>query len=410
MNTLEPFLHRTRVAYFSMEMALRPEMHTYSGGLGILAGDIARTSADLQLPLVFVTLVSRDGYVRQTIDASGSQVSEANPWLPEKWAEPLGGMVSVAIEGQEVWIRPWLHLLTVSSGNSVPVLLLDTRVDQNSVESRAITDRLYGGDMAYRFKQEIVLGIGGARILQALGFTIDKYHLNEGHAALLTLHLLRQFRRSSAEVMTGEPRYDPFHVRRNCLFTTHTPVEAAFDRFPYGMVGQILGNFIEIEELHRFAGRDQLNMTQLALNLSGYVNGVSRRHAETTRRMFPGYHVHAITNGVHPATWTHPAFARLYEASFPFWAIEPEVLVQADQLKDEAIWIAHQEAKNDLVAVVERETGVTMRADVALVGFARRMTPYKRPDLLFSEPRPLRRDRPRAAASSRLCRPRAPER
>ncbi|HEY5831029.1 MAG TPA: alpha-glucan family phosphorylase, partial [Hyphomicrobiaceae bacterium] len=157
MSPIDPFVARTRVAYFSMELALRPELHTYSGGLGMLAGDTARSSADLDLPIVFVTLASREGYLRQEIDADGRQIDHADPWEPADWATPLGAMVAIAIEGRQVWIRPWLYVLTCPIGHSVPVLLLDTELEQNDPADRAITNRLYGGDAAYRLKQEIVL-------------------------------------------------------------------------------------------------------------------------------------------------------------------------------------------------------------------------------------------------------------
>jgi len=385
MNPIDPFLRRTLIAYFSMEIALRPEMHTYAGGLGVLAGDTARSAADLELPMVFVSLVSRAGYVRQEIDAGGRQLALPNPWVPEQFTAPLDAMVAVSIEGREVWIRPWLFPLTCPLGHCIPVLLLDTDLDQNSPDDRQITDHLYGGDQAYRLKQEIVLGIGGARMLQALGFNIHTYHLNEGHAALLTLHLLRYFREPAEDVEPGESPYDHALVREHCIFTTHTPVEAAFDKFPYPLVERLLDDYIEISEIKRFAGEDDLNMTRLALHLSGRVNGVSERHAETTNRLFPGYHVRAITNGVHAPTWTHPSFARLYQTHFPHWAHEPEVLTRADQLSDESIWNAHQEAKRDLLTRIKDSSGILMRPDVPLIGFARRMTQYKRPDLLLSD-------------------------
>ena len=367
-----------------MEIALRPEMHTYSGGLGILAGDTARSAADLELPMVFVSLASRTGYVRQEIDAAGAQVTRPNPWRPEDWSQPLGAMVAVKIEGREVWIRPWLYLLNCPLGHCVAVLLLDTHLDQNSPQDREITDQLYGGDEVYRLKQEIVLGIGGAAMLQALGFNVLTYHLNEGHAALLTLHLLRKFRRPPGDIGPGEPLYEHMHVREQCVFTTHTSVEAAFDRFPYPLVQRILGDYVEIEELKLLGGKDRLNMTQLALNLSGYINGVSERHARTTDRIFPGYHVRAISNGVHAPTWTHGSFARLYQANFPHWAHEPEALARADQLAEDLVWSAHQEAKRELLALVKEQAGIDMRDDVPLIGFARRMAEYKRPDLLFT--------------------------
>jgi starch phosphorylase len=383
MKAIEPFLQRTRIAYFSMEIALRPEIHTYSGGLGVLAGDTARSSADLQLPIVFVSLVSRAGYVRQELDAQGGQLTRPNPWQPEQWTQPLRAMVCAEIEGRDVWIWPWLYVLESPLGDRVPVLLLDTDLEQNEAQDREITHHLYGGDETYRLKQEVVLGIGGARMLQALGFQIRTYHLNEGHAALLTLHLLRELRLASAE--RPEPQHERAQVRERCVFTTHTPVEAGSDKFPYPLVSRVLGTYIELGDLQMLAGEDRLNMTRLALNLSGYVNGVSQRHAETTNRLFPGYQVRAITNGVHPATWTHESFARVYNASFPQWAIDPAVLERADQLADDAIWGAHGQAKRDLIDQVNGQSAVQLRADVPLIGFARRMTEYKRPALLFTD-------------------------
>jgi starch phosphorylase len=169
------------------------------------------------------------------------------------------------------------------------------------------------------------------------------------------------------------------------VFTTHTPVDAGHDKFPYDLVSRISNDLLPIDELKALAGHDRLNMTQLALNLSGYVNGVARRHATTARSMFPGYDVRAITNGVHAETWTHPAFSALYQAHFPQWAYDPEVLVRADHLENDAVWAAHQQAKADLCRIVGEITGITFQKDVPIIGFARRMTGYKRPDLLFSD-------------------------
>jgi len=385
MDPIEPFLSRTHIAYFSMEIALRPEIHTYGGGLGILAGDMARTCADLDIPVVFVSLVSRAGYVHQNIDEQGNQISDANPWQPEEWTQALTAMVAVRIEGRDVWLKPWLYLLSCPLGHCVPVLLLDTDLDQNTPEDRQITHHLYGGDQAYRLKQEIVLGIGGALMLQALGFKIGTWHLNEGHAALLTLYLLRRYRRPARDVRPGESAFEHADVRESCVFTTHTPVEAAFDKFPYSLVQRLLDDYIEMDELKQVAGPDVLNMTQLALSLSGYINGVSVRHAEVANHIFPGYNLRAVTNGVHASTWTHPSFAQLFQTSMPHWAHEPEVLTRADQLPDDAVWDAHQKAKRELIALVEAKTGVKLSADIPIIGFARRMTEYKRPDLLFSD-------------------------
>ena len=397
-DALQPYLHRTRVAYFSMEIALRPEMHTYGGGLGVLAGDTARSAADLNLPIVFVTLVSREGYVRQDLTEDGWQASNANPWTPSDWARALPAMVAISIEGRDVWVRPWLYVLTCPVGNTVPVLLLDTDIDQNSEEDRRITDRLYGADQAYRLKQEMVLGIGGPLLLRALGFNIGSYHLNEGHAALLTLQLLRETRRvQQPGAMPDRRMFNREAVQERCVFTTHTPVQSGFDQFDYELAGRLLGDFFPLEQLKPIAGPDRLNMTQLALNLSGYVNGVAERHAETANKMFPGYHIRSITNGVHVHTWTHPGLARILEARIPHWAHEPEALVTADQIPDDELWQAHQQAKADLIARVKQATGVDMQLDQPIIGFARRMTSYKRPHLLFTDVDRLRaiaRDRP----------------
>jgi starch phosphorylase len=379
-------IRRARFAYFSMEIALRTEMHTYSGGLGVLAGDSARSAADLDLPMVFVTLASRGGYVRQELDDRHRQVSRPDPWRLQDFATPLPQMVAVSIEGRSVWVRPWLYALQCPLGHVIPVLLLDTDLEQNTIDDRRITDALYGGDQAYRLKQEIVLGIGGQTVLRALGFSIEKYHMNEGHAALLTLPLLQATRQFDGDRMSDSTGgYDISAVRERCVFTTHTPVEAGFDKFDYELVQRVLGDYIEHDVMTRLAGADKLNMTRLALNLSSYVNGVARRHAETTRDLFPGYTIASITNGVHVHRWTHTAIAKLFEQQFSNWAHEPEVLAFADQLDDAALWAAHQEAKAELLTLIAGATGKRMRPDLPLIGYARRMTAYKRPELIFSD-------------------------
>ena len=386
MLELEPYARRAEIAYFSMEIALRDEMHTFAGGLGVLAGDMARSAADLDMPMVFVSLASREGYVLQTFGKKGEQVSAPNRWMPEEWARALSAMVSVEIGGRQVWIRPWLYEVTGTAG-TVPVLLLDTDVDQNEVEDRKITGRLYGGDSEDRLKQEIVLGIGGERALRALGFDIRTYHLNEGHAALLPLKLLLD----TASKNGVTKRDDEAVVRGRCVFTTHTPVETAFDKFEYDMVERLLGeDFAEKELFRRLAGTSALNMTRLALSLSGYVNGVAERHAETASKMFPGIPIRSITNGIHPTTWTHPRFAELFDRYIPHWRHEPEVLSFADQIPDSEVWSAHQKAKQDLLAHSTEATGQSLDPDAPLIGLARRMTAYKRPDLLFEDLERLR--------------------
>jgi starch phosphorylase len=355
---LDRFLERTHIAYFSMEIAIRPEMLTYSGGLGVLAGDTVRSCADLEIPVIFVTLVSRAGYFRQEIDAENRQIEQPDWWDPEQFCEPLDAMVALRIGPRPVWIRPWLYVHTSPHGHEIPILLLDSDLDQNGDEDRKLTHYLYGDGEAYRLKQELVLGLGGIRLLQAVGFHLHTYHLNEGHAAFLTLDLLSRHRFLSQDVRPGEPLYDLAKVRERCVFTTHTPVEAGHDRFCYDLFESLVPGLVEIGELKQLAGAQQLNMTQLALNLAGYTNGVGRRHAETTRHMFPGYRVHAITNGVHVGRWTHSAFAKLFAARWPQWNHEPEVLVRALQLSDDQVWDCHVAAKADLVELVRSQTGI----------------------------------------------------
>jgi starch phosphorylase len=374
-----------------MEVALRNEIPTYSGGLGVLAGDTVRSAADLELPLVTVSLVSRAGYCRQEINSEGQQIDHPDFWNPEDWATLLNAKIAVPIEDKMVWIGAWLYVLRGHVNGQQPVLLLDTDLDENSAEDRHLTHYLYGGDNAYRFKQEIILGIGGVRMLQALGFQIREYHLNEGHAALLALELLRRYAYPQEEIRPGESPHDIPRVRDLCNFTTHTPVEAGHDKFSYDLVRRVLGDFIDLATLKLMAGEENLNMTRLALNLSEYINGVAKRHAEVSQKIFPGYHIKSITNGVHPFTWTYPSFAKLYDIYFPGWCYEPELLVRAECcISDEAIWNAHIEAKQQLIDTVKTLTRVELDPDLPILGFARRMTAYKRPGLLFADTARLR--------------------
>ncbi len=387
---LEEFIHEPRIAYFSMEIALRNDIPTYSGGLGVLAGDTLRSAADLELPMVAVTLVSRAGYFRQEIDASGRQIEHPDHWDPAHWTASLAAKVGLTIQGRTVWVGGWLYVLEGHMNGRQPVILLDTDLEENRPEDREITHYLYGGDQTYRLKQEMVLGIGGIRLLQALGVTVRQYHMNEGHSALLALELLRRYAYPPEDLRPGESPYDLPRVRELCCFTTHTPVEAGHDRFDYALVHELMGDVVEEATLRRLAGDEDLNMTRLALNLSEYVNGVAKRHAEVSRSMFPGYRVHAITNGVHPFTWTSVGFRELFDARLPGWCHEPDLLLRVDCcLDDGVVWEAHQGAKQRLMERVAQASGVKLHPEWPILGFARRMTAYKRPDLLFADLRRL---------------------
>jgi len=373
MKPLQESFREQKIAYFSMEIGLMNEIPTYSGGLGVLAGDTIRSSADLKLPLVAVTLVSKKGYFRQEITKEGKQIEHPVEWEPSKIMELLPTEVKVQIQNREVRIKAWVYNVQSLTGGVVPILFLDTDVEGNFPEDREITSFLYGGDERYRLKQEIVLGIGGARMLEGLGFSIRKYHMNEGHSSLLTLELLRRY------------KMDVDRVREMCIFTTHTPVEAGHDKFHYDMVQEIMGEIVPLGFLKKFGGHDRLNMTRLAMNLSEFINGVAKKHKDISKELFPGYEIHAITNGIHSCTWTCASFRRIYDRYLPGWANEPELLVRVDGIPDEEIWHAHMEAKKVLIDYVNKVTNIGMDYDTLTLGFARRATGYKRVNLLFSD-------------------------
>jgi starch phosphorylase len=385
MSPLDALQAEPKIAYFSMEIGLRSDVPTYSGGLGVLAGDTIKACADLKLPVVGVTLVSRQGYFRQELDANGRQHARPSPWEPSRLMTLVKPRVKVVLDRRPVAVGAWLHWVDSPTGGRIPVLFLDTDFPDNAPEHRELTSFLYGRDAAYRLRQEAVLGLGGGKILQALGITVRKYHMNEGHSALLTLELLERFRRPIESVWQEDLIWDVERIKDLCVFTTHTPVEAGHDRFPYDLVERVLGAPLPIEVLKRLGGPEGLNMTLLALNLSRFVNGVAKKHGEVSRALFPGYEISAITNGVHSFTWTCPDLAALYDAHLPGWANEPELLVRVDNIPDAALWAAHQAAKTRLLALVARATGAQMNPDVLTIGFARRMTMYKRADLLFSD-------------------------
>ncbi len=385
MHNITDFLKDPRIAYFSMEIGIRSDIPTYSGGLGVLAGDTIRSAADMNLPLVGVTLLTKKGYFRQDIDEDGNQIELPDEWNPEEHMVQLPQRVSVFIQERQVQIAAWLYVVESITGGRVPVLFLDTDLDENHEEDRGITHYLYGGDQAYRFKQEIVLGIGGVRMLDEIGFEIKKYHMNEGHSSLLTLELLKRYKRDIEEVWDERLIWDVERVRDLCVFTTHTPVEAGHDKFDYELVTTLLCDIVPIEVLKEFGGQDMLNMTLLALNLSDYVNGVAKMHREVSRNMFPGYEIHAITNGVHTYTWTHPHFKSLFDRYLPGWANEPEIFVRVGKIPDEEIWASHMQAKKELIDYINETTQAGFSYEILTIGFARRATAYKRADLLFSD-------------------------
>jgi starch phosphorylase len=412
-NTIMETASRS-VAYFSMEIALEPDMPTYSGGLGALAGDTIRSAADMELPMVAVSLLYRNGYFSQHLDEHGWQTETPIEWDPADYLEEMSARTTVTIEGREVELRAWRFDVEGLTGHTVPVYFLDTDLPANSEWDRKLTGTLYGGDDHYRICQEVVLGIGGVRMLHALDHDeVQRYHMNEGHASLLTLALLdRSAHQNDRSVITRE---DIEAVRRQCVFTTHTPVPAGHDKFPLDLVESVLARsseqFIdteddhsiktlrrvlglngELQDLHEVTqGGNRLNMTYLALNLSDYVNGVAKKHGEVSRLMFGDYPVDSITNGVHASTWVSEPFRELFDKYIPGWDEDNFSLRYALKISRGEVWEAHQAAKEALLDEVERTTQLRFDPEVFTIGFARRMTPYKRADLLISDVERLRK-------------------
>jgi glycogen phosphorylase len=360
------------VAYFTMEIGLDARMPTFAGGLGMLAADLMRSCADLGVRAACVSVCWQHGYMRQTLEGDGSQRYEPTSWQPAQFMRKATERVSVQCEGRTVYVGAW-HFEVVGDQGGVPVVFLDTDLPENSPGDRRITENLYGGDGAMRLKQEIVLGIGGVRMLRALGYTdIATFHMNEGHAAFLTLELLR------------ECGWKDDHVRRCCAFTTHTPIPAGHDVFDYDLAHRIVGDQLPWH-IRDLAGRDRLSMTELAIRMSRYVCGVSQVHGSVSRRMFPWAKIDAITNGVHHTSWASPEFQNLFDAYVDDWRSDPNLLTaQCRAIPDHHLWDAHQRAKDRLISYANRFTDLPLDAKRLTIASARRVVSYKRPELLYT--------------------------
>ena len=372
------------IAYFSMDIAVDSKIPTYSGGLGVLAGDMLRSAADLTVPMVAISLVHRKGYFDQRLDAGGNQLESPAKWSPESQLMRVSPRVIVVIEGREVRVSAWKYLFQGVTGHSVPLYFLDTDLEENDPVDRVLTDFLYGGDDRYRLCQEVVLGLGGVAMLRALGYDdIRIFHMNEGHSALATLALIEEESGNLPDRSYSELEVNT--VRRRCVFTTHTPVPAGHDRFSADLVRQVLGKE-RFDALARLSVIDgALNMTELALRFSGFVNAVSLRHREISRAMFPNYTIGAITNGVHAGTWASASFAELYDRLLPEWRRDNCYLRYAVDIALAVIRQTHLQAKRELLNHVRWLTGVQLDEKVFTLGFARRATAYKRGDLLFTD-------------------------
>lgn len=400
------------VAYFSMEIAVDPAVPTYAGGLGILAGDTMRACADLEVPIIAVSLLHRRGYLTQSFDSSGWQRETHVRWPVEEHLRELAPRTTIRLEERVVTLRAWTYEIRGASGGIVPVIFLDSDLPENATWDRALTDFLYGGDAYYRLCQEAILGFGGLRMLRALGHQhLTRFHLNEGHASLLTLELLAEDLRASGRRQVTAADLDA--VRARCIFTTHTPVQAAYDRFPMPLVHQVLGRssapttLNEVfgpELMHHAVECDQgalcaddvfsphhtLNLTLLALNLSHYVNGVAKHHAEISRGLLGKLQIDAITNGVHAATWVAPPLQELFDRHIPGWRTDNFSLRYAHSLPPTELWDAHLAAKRQLLTELATRGHPNLDPDKLTLGCARRATPYKRADLLLHDETRLR--------------------
>ena len=393
------------VGYFSMEIALENAMPSYSGGLGVLAGDTIRAAADIRLPMVAVSLLYRKGYFRQRLSDDGTQTEEPVEWEVDKFLQEEAPRVSVTLENRRVELRAWRYTVKGVRGYEVPVYFLDADLPDNDPLDRELTGSLYGGDPYYRLSQELLLGIGGVRMLRALGHTeLMRYHMNEGHAALLTMELLEEEARRVGR--TSIKAEDIERVRSKCVFTTHTPVPAGHDTFPVEYLTRLFPDQVRFFDVKDASSVDlirsilqaeqsypdlyeaarhgaSVNMTYLALSLSNFVNGVAKLHGEVSRRMFPNVPIEAITNGVHAATWASPPFRDLYDRYIPSWREDNYSLRGALGLPPEEVWAAHLLAKHELLETVRKKTGLRLDPEAFTIGFARRATSYKRADLIL---------------------------
>lgn len=359
------------IAYVTAEIGLTTAVPTYSGGLGVLAGDHVKAAADLGLPLVCVTLFYKLGYGMQTIDSLGEQVLDFPRCEPGDVLENTGARVTLHFEGEDVQIQAWRRWVTGRHGHRIPVLFLDSDLVGNSPLWRPVANLLYGGDVLNRLRQEAILGIGGYEILRALGYNDLQAHLNEGHTAFFAAAMLRDL--GSVEV-----------TRKRVHFTTHTPVAAGFDRFGHRDIQRIVGDYVP-HAVAELGGKESLNMAWLAAALAATVNGVSVINARVAASLFNNVQIDALTNGVHFDTWVSPEMAALYDHHIHGWRNKPELLQAVSEIDDEPWDQARRRAKRELLEYANGMTQLGFDAEILTLGFARRIAPYKRATLIFRD-------------------------
>ncbi|HBA36271.1 TPA: alpha-glucan family phosphorylase [Candidatus Falkowbacteria bacterium] len=365
------------VAYFSMEIAVAEDLNNYAGGLGILAGDILKAAADQKFPMVGITLLNKLGYAYSAAKASGRRKDGLKKAFSFRGLKKMSPTVSVQIGNRQVVVGVWKYSLPARSGTTTPVYFLDTDRPENEAADRKLTDELYGGDLEYRLKQEIILGRAGVRMLRALGYNqIKKIHLNEGHGALAAVEFFLNLPPTTFVARLRE-------TRRHCVFTTHTSLPGAQDIFPLAYLLRHQPDFPGDSD--KLVKNHQVNFTRVALYFSAYANTVSRKHRPTVAALWPDYRIRAITNGVHLPTWTAPEFQKLYDKYFSGWRFKNNLLHRARKIPLTEIRTAHRLAKRRLLKYVATTSSEKLAENVFTVGFARRLVTYKRPGLLFRD-------------------------
>jgi starch phosphorylase len=353
-----------------MEIGLDESIPTYSGGLGLLTGDLAYSFADLGVPATFVTLLSRNGYTSQTLDPNAGQRDTPQPWDWQRLLVDTGVTVDVEIGDRAQKVGAWERRLEGKTETSI--LFLNTDYQENQQEVRDATDRLYGGRPTTRLIQDMVLGVGGYRILSTLGRKVQIYHLNESHAAFATVELLRDL---------GGPE----GVRKHCVFTTHTPVAAGNDTFPIASVRDAFRKYGWMN-WDAEASDGSINLSKLAEKYSGVTNAVSLKHRFVSNGVLGHDGITFVTNGVYHRRWVHPELGAVYDRHIRGWETMPSLLARANAIPTEELWKAHTAVKGALVQAVNQQTNIGFNDESLIVTVAKRFTAYKRNTMILSDP------------------------
>jgi len=366
---------KTKIAYFSAEIGISAKLPTYSGGLGVLAGDHIKAAADAKLPMCAVTLLYKEGYFKQRIDDEGRQTEIYPQFDPHPLLKKLPIKFTLPLRKRDVWIQAYEYRYVGLTGHEIPIFFLDTNLEENFEDDKSITLRLYGGDKDHRILQEAIHGFGGIKLLDELQYnSIETYHMNEGHASFITMQLLKKFNGNHEE------------VRKRCHFTTHTPVPAGHSEYAIERCERLLDGLMR-DDLNGVNSiqNGRLHMTQLGLNFSRSANGVSKLHGEVAQKQFPSYNIGHITNGVYHPYWVGKEFREVFDNRLPGWRKDPERLLNVDAILPEELVKAHQSHKDFLLGYANSQTQKALSNDVLTIGFARRAAGYKRARLIFRD-------------------------